>query len=74
MNALTGVCLNPSGDLSSTDVIEVGDLLTKNGSEIRFTEALGANFRSVDPNRHKGKVRDEHGDTCETVKLSSEIN
>ena len=65
MKILTGVCLNPSGDLSSTNIVEKGDLLTENGSEIRFTETLCANFRSVDPNRHEGEIRDEHANTCE---------
>jgi len=71
---LTGVCLDPSGDLSSTDVVKVGDLLTENGSEIRFTETLGANFRGVDPNRHEAHIRDKHADTWGLVKVSSEIN
>ena len=60
---LTGVCLYPSGDLSSTNIVEEGDILTENGSEIGFTETFCANFRSVDPNRHEDEIRGEHADT-----------
>jgi len=34
MKTLTGVCLNPSSKVSSIDVVEVGDVLTENSSEI----------------------------------------
>lgn len=65
MKVLTGVRLNPSSDLSSTDVVEEGDILAKNGRKIRFTETFGTNFRGVSPDRHVGEVRREHPDTCE---------
>jgi len=70
---LTGVRLNPSGNLSSTNIVKEGDLLTKNGSKIGFTETLGGNFRSVNPNRHVNKVRDKHADTWQLVKASHRI-
>jgi hypothetical protein len=44
METLTCVRLNPSSDLSSTDIVEEGDILTENGSEISFTETLGTDF------------------------------
>jgi len=60
---LTGVRLNPSSNLSSADIVKEGDFLAKNSSEIGFTETLGGNFRSMNPNRHVNKVRDEHAET-----------
>ena len=60
---LTGVGLDPCSNLSGTDGIEEGDILTENGGEIRFTEALCADFRSMRPNRHEYHIRGEHANT-----------
>lgn len=67
METLTGVCFNPGSNLASTNIVEKGDILTENGSEVGFAETLCANFGSVSPNGHEDDVRDEHGDTWEEV-------
>lgn len=62
---LTGVCLNPSRDLTRSDIVKKGDILTKNRGEIGFAETFCANFRRVSPDGHVDDVRNEHGDTWE---------
>lgn len=62
---LTSVRLDPSSDLTSADIVEEGDILTKDRSEVGFAEALGTDFRSVRPDTHEDHVCDEHSNTCE---------
>jgi len=62
---LTGIGLNPSGDLSSTDIVKKCDILAKNGSEIRFTKTFCSNFRGVRPYGHEDEIRNEHAETLQ---------
>ena len=61
---LTGISLDAGGDLASTDVVEVGDVLTEDGAEVALTEALGIDFTRVDPDEHVGVGAAEHADAC----------
>ena len=54
-NRLTGVCLNPSGDLSCSYSIEVGNILVKDRLEITFTNSLRGCLAGVYPKVHVEK-------------------
>ena len=63
----TGVRLNAGRDLTCTDGVEVGDVLTENGLEILLTNAFGAYFASVNPNDHVDKRANKGTGTFESM-------
>ena len=56
----TGVSLDTSSNLSSTDVVEKGDILTEYGAEVCLTKSLSIDLTGVDPNDHVDVCAEEH--------------
>jgi hypothetical protein len=65
----TCICLNSRGNLTSTNVVEEGDILAQNSLQIAFTDAFGVDFASVNPDVHVRVCTDKHADTYLKVNL-----
>ena len=56
----TGICLYASCDLTSTNLIEEGDILPKDGLQIKLANTLSGHLGSVDPSSHVNVSADKH--------------
>lgn len=60
---LTGVRLDTSRNFTGTDVIEVGDILAKNGLKIAFAKTFGVNLSGIHPTIHVNESCEQHSNT-----------
>ena len=60
-----GVGLDTGCDFTRTDIIEKGNVLAQNGTEIVFTDTLGGCLCGTNPGDHVGIGGDEHSETLE---------
>ena len=62
---LTCIGLNTGGDFTSTDSVEVRDVLPKDGLQITFTKTLSVDLASIAPYKHESPVCGTHCEAYE---------
>lgn len=59
----TGISLDAGSNLSCSNIVEEGDVLTQNGLQISFANSLCVDLAGVDPDEHVDVGGHEHSNT-----------